>query len=326
VSERGGTASEVPDPRVGPVESFLIRHVRANPGVRFGAIVHAAQAAQHVPRRTAATHLARLVRFGELILLPDRTYVVGDPSAPAARAIVEIRWYSVMIVVSPDGTARLFQEREFRVVSGQLDHIEFSTPRPARHFIWWCTATGTSSRISALRSPSHMATDSFEFAPPLVARRAAWQRLCVSLDLPQWFRMAYTPSAAQRSRDARDDPTLVSESIEVPSQGARFGHQLAPDAQLRLQMVFPERYPIGPTRCRVRFQMEPGRIDSVEEQRLARLRVDESHQDGLRQFGSIFTLSVPQPLLDRSYELELGLPTVAQRTRWLATQRTPKGQ
>jgi len=321
VVERAAPDSEASDSRAEPVESFLLRHIRENPGLGFGAIVQAAQAACNVSRATAALHLSRLVRFGDVSLLPDRIYLIAEPGAPAARAIMELRWSDATVIIHPDGSARHIIQQEFRVVSGQLDHIEFGHAKPLRQFIWWCTAASRASRVPATQAPSRLSTDYIEFAAPLIARKAAWHRFCVAEEMPPWYRMACPQRVASRHVAARDEPTHEAESIELPSQDRRFGRRLTSDARLRLQMVFPEGYPVGPARCRVRFLTEPGLIDSVEELRLASLGADQGHQDGLRRFGSTLTLSVPRPRLDREYEITWALPTLTQRDRWLAGER-----
>ncbi|MCI4323945.1 MAG: hypothetical protein L3K03_08035, partial [Thermoplasmata archaeon] len=302
------------------IETFLVRHIRANPGLGFRDLVQAAQLVCHVSRATAARHLSRLVRFGEVALRPDRTYSLAEPTAPAPRPIVEVRWFDLDLLIRPDGTARAFEQREFRVVSGQLDHIEFTHPKPMRQFTWWCSTPAHMSTIPSIRSTTRLSTHRFEFATPLTARSSAWHRIQIAVETPVWYRMAYDPGHRAPRVPLPNEPSKESESIEVPSHGHRFGQRLAPDAHLGLHIVLPKGYPIGPARSRVRFLTEPGRVDLAEQLRVAKLKEDEWHQDGLRRFGTTFTLSIPRPKLDRHYEIQWTLPDPTHRARWLSEQ------
>jgi hypothetical protein len=308
-------------PGASHIELFLLRFVRSNPGLRFGALVKAAQAGRRVPRTTTARHLARLVRLGDVTLLPDHTYVLGQSSTAPGRPVVEVRWYEVTSVLRPDGSARIFTEEEWRVVSGQLDNIEFTHPKPTRQFVWWCSEAGQLARIPAQRSPSRLAMHRIEWDRPLNPRKSSWERICVSRDLPRWYRMVREAGPEGRSPPSGEPLSQESDSVGLPSHGRRFGVRLAGDAHLRLMVVLPDGYPVGPIRCRVRFQAESGRTDTAEEHRLAKLGTDPWHQDGLRRFGPTLTLSIPQPLLDRDYQIEWALPDRTRRNLWLAGQR-----
>jgi hypothetical protein len=309
------------DSRAEPVESFLLRYVRANPGLEFSAIIQATQASCHVSRATAARHLSRLVGLGGVKLRPDRTYVLGEPMSPAPRAVIEIRWSDEAVIVRPDGTARVFTQREFRVVSGRLEHLEFTLPKPARQFIWWCTSAGQLTEIPASRSRTRECTYHLEFTTPLTAQKPSWQWISVNADLPRWYRMAAGAPAKSRRVTAHNKFDTESESILVPSQNQRFRQRLTTDAHLRLQVMLPEGYPVGQARCRVRFLTEEDHVDSAEELRVAELGRNPSNQDGFRRFGNTFTLSVPRHMLDRRYEIEWGLPLPTLRNRWLNAQR-----
>ncbi|MCI4323373.1 MAG: hypothetical protein L3K03_05060 [Thermoplasmata archaeon] len=304
-----------------PLDSFLKAYVAANSGRRLGDIVQAGQREYRVSRRTIARRLSRLVRFGEVTILPNHTYAETEATASATRALVELRWFDAIFVIQPDGGARVFHHEEFRVVSGQLDHVEFNQPRRPQQFIWWFSSAGHASMIPAHRSLSNVMSHHVEFVTPLSARKPTWQRLSVNRSFSAGYRMAHTPRSGRRDPRGWDEAATESESLQVQSQGRRFGQRLTSDAHLRMQVVLPERYPIGPVRCRVRFVTEPGRVDSAEETRLSKLQSDDARQDGLRRFGSTLTLSVPHPLVDRHYQIEWTLPTVAQRNRWLAARR-----
>jgi hypothetical protein len=320
LEEGAGSDHGSGDQEESELDSFLIERIRSSPGVRFGAIVRAASAERKVPRSTTARHLSRLLRYGDVTLLPDRGYHIGELSSTSGRALLEVRWYDVVAFVLPDGSARMVSQEEWRVVSGQLSHIEFNHPVPPRQFLVWSTAPGRIARIPAIRAPSRLSMDRVDFTTPLTARRSTWQRVCVNVEWPAWYRMARSP-AASGGRPTRSEPSREFQSIQVPSQGLRFGRRLTSDAQLRLQVVFPAGYPIGPARSRVLFQTEPDRNDPAEEGRLAGLANDEVRRDGLRRSGTTLALSVPRPLVDRHYTIEWALPTAAERRGWLATQR-----
>lgn len=320
----GPTASDESDTGVAPIDTFLLRHVQSNPGLRFSPLSRAAQAACKVSRATVTRHLSRLVRFGDLVLLADRTYVSGGSSGPTGRAVLEVRWYDVAIFVQPDGSSRILAQEELRVVSGQLGHLELLLPRPKGRVTWWSTAASRFSQVATVRAHRRRSVPGIVFAEPLTARNMTWQRMCSNIDFPAaYHRMAYTPTKNPGSAGARDDKAHDSDSIGLPSQGRRYGHRIAPDARLRLQVMFPPRYPIGEARCRVSYFGEPNRVDPDEELRLAKAADDSWHQDGLGRFGTTMSLSVPHPLLDRQYGIEWALPTFARRGRWLSDYFRP---
>ena len=302
------------------LDSYLIERIRSEPGLRFGAIVLAAATERRVPRSTVARHLSRLLRFGDVALLPDRGYVIGESSSSSGRALLEVRWYDVAAFILPDGSTRMVSHEEWRVVSGQLAHIEFNHPVPPRQFLVWTTAPGRISRIPANRAPSRLSMDRIDFPSPLTARRSTWQRVCVNVEWPLWYRMS-RPPAAPGSRTARGELLREFQSIQVTSQGLRFGRRLTSDAQLRLQVIFPAGYPLGPARSRVLFQTEPDSHDSAEERRIVGLTGDEVRREGLRRSGTTLTLSIPRPLVDRHYTIEWTLPTAAELKRWRAAYR-----
>jgi hypothetical protein len=302
------------------VESYLIKHLGANPGLRFGALVHAAQTACHVSRITVARHLARLIRFGDIAQLPDHTYCVVEPTAPTQRSTLEFRRSEETYLVLPDGTARDFIHEEFRVNSGKLEHMELNVARSPRMVDWWSTTPSQISDVASIHTPTRMFTLYFEFAKPLIARNATWQTICWSMDLPDWYRMSYASKARSHSARIRHELATEAESIHFASEAPRFAQRLSADALLRLQVVFPLGYPIGPARSRVVFHSEPKRIDTAEDARLMKLSEDDSHQDGLRRIGSKLVLSVPRPRLDRIYKIEWALPTTTQRNRWLSAE------
>jgi hypothetical protein len=164
------------------LDAFLLDQIRQTPGVRFGAILRAAQAARGTPRATAARHLSRLVKWGDVTLLPNRTYLVGEPDAPGARAVLEVRWSNIAVIIRPDGGARIISEEELRVVAGRLDHLEFNHPKPPKQFLVWTTAGGRVSQVPAFDAPSRLAMHRIDLASPLTARNSTWHRVCVSVE------------------------------------------------------------------------------------------------------------------------------------------------
>ncbi|HZY69531.1 MAG TPA: hypothetical protein VFF67_00940 [Thermoplasmata archaeon] len=221
--------------------------------------------------------------------------------------------------IQPDGNARIVSEEELRVVTGRLDHMEFNHPNVPRQFIVWTTVAGQTSKVSAVNAPSRLSIDRIDFASPLTARDSAWQRVCVSAEWNDWFRMAQ-PSTA-RGQSATTQLQTEYQSIEIASLGRRFERRLTPDATIRLQVILPDRYPVRGARYHVRFHSETDRVDPIEEKRLGQLARDDWRQAGLRDFGSTFTLTVPRPLLDRHYAIGWDLPTIEQRRAWLAELR-----
>jgi hypothetical protein len=308
------------DRGTGRIEAFLQSLVKETPGLRFQAIVQAARQAFNISRATAATHLARLVRFGEITRLPDHSYVAGAPPGAMVRATAEVRWYESIVIIRQDGSARLLTQRELRVLSGQLDHVEFIEPKPPRRIAWWCSIPGRLSVIPASRSVTRLPTHRIDFEAPLTSRDGGWLKVCRNLDLPPRYRMAYDPGVRNRGPADSRESRYESESVEILSEGRRFGNRLSADAQLRLQVIFPSAYPVGRARSRVRFLTEWDHLDSNEQERLESLSRDELHQDGLRRTGDSLTLSVPHPVLDRHYEIEWGLPTNARRRAWLTAR------
>jgi hypothetical protein len=309
---------EAAQPSRGTVESFLIQYIRTNPGVRFGAISRAAQVACRVSRATITRHLSRLVLVGDVTLAPGRTYVVPDLTM---RPTMEDRFYHNTICIRADGSSREMLQQEFRVVSGEIGHLEFIYPKRPRQVTWWCTAPAHLNWISPTRNPSKLSIHRIEFESPLVARMSGWQRFFVNIDHPRWYRMVYDPRTRVGSQAIADERAHESEGARYLSEALRLRHRLSPDVHLRLQVVFPGGYPVGPARCRVRIHTDLNQIDSAEESRLAKLAENEWHQDGLRRLGSTLTLSVPRPKLDRRYEIVWTLPTTAQLNRWLKVQR-----
>jgi hypothetical protein len=313
----------VVDAREAHIDSYLLGYIRTKPGLGFSGIVRSAQLECAVSRATAARHLSRLVRFGEVTLLPNRTYVLGETAGSGPRPTVEVRWAQSTELISADGTCWSVVEQEYRVISGTLDHFDFLRPKPHRHFVWWSTSPSHWVRIPQRRSQGHHGTHRVEFDPPLTSRNATWQRMSLTEEFPREYRMAQSAGASRRRPTSSREDSEESESLEVGAQRSNFGQRLARDARLRLQLVFPEGYPVGAVRCRVNHFTTPDRVDTEEQQRVEALGELPSHSDGLRHSGSTISLSIPRPKLDRRYEIRWGLPTPAQRTRWLAGQHRP---
>ena len=306
--------------RLSELDAFLIDYIHANPKIRFGRIVDAARAERNIPRTTAARHLARLVRWGEVTLLPDRTYIAEDTDQPGARAVVEVRWYNVVVIIRPNGNARIISDEEIRLSAGRLDHIEFNHPKPPRQFLIWTTVPGTLTRRAAAANPSGLSAHRVEFLTPLTARDRTWHRVCVSVEWPRWYRMSRPAGRASGSRSPTNLATEL-QSVEVASLGRRFERRLAPDARVRLQVILPDGYPAGRLRPQVRYHAETERSDVAEEHRIRQLGRRENGLEGLHRYGTTFTLSVPQPLLDRHYTIEWKLPTSGEYRRWLTRAR-----
>ena len=245
---------------------------------------------------------------------------MGPSPGSNLRALVEIRWYEVSVIIAPDGSARMISEEEWRVVSGQLEHVEFNHPKRPRQFIIWCTAPGRLSRLPASQGPNLLSVDRIDFLSPLTARHAEWVRTCVNVEWPAWYSMA-APDSVKTRQGAAAGRAREFQSIDVLSHGRRFSRRLAANAILRLQVMFPAGYPVGRVRSRVVHQTETEHSDDVEGKRLNDLSRDESSQHGLRRFGRTMTLSVPKPLPDRHYLIEWDLPTAAQRRKWLREVR-----
>jgi hypothetical protein len=310
--------------KVTGLDSFLLLHIRTNPGQGFGAIVQSAQAACRVSRTTAARHLSQLVRFGGLTLLPERTYVIADRAAANATAVADVRWSDYTVVINPDGSARIFIDQEWRVVSGEVDHIDFFSPKPPRRFIWWSSTAARLTRIPATRAVTRQTTHRLTWETPVTARDPAWQWYRLCYDLRPWYRMAFSPRALPRKVGVEPNPEFEFETVEVKSRARPFLQRLVPDAHLRLHVILPEGYPFGRVQCHVRLLAESDRFDGSEERRLARLEEDAWHQYGLQRCGTSFTLSVPRPLVDRHYEIAWSLPTAAKYAHWLAAVSRPR--
>ncbi len=319
--EPSRTVGEAPeyttDTRSGRTESFLVDFVRTHPALRHGAIIRAAQDSCGVSRATASRHLTRLVRFGDLTLLPDRTYVSGDSGAPPGMATMEVRWQERSVIVLPDGSVRIFSQREFRVISGEISFLAFPLSKPPSRFAWWSPVPARLSKVSPKAASGGHLTYYFTLERPFNAKSPAWNFFPLYFDVPRWYRMGQARRFRSRAGPAASDVSSEFESIEVLSEAPLFRQRFSPDAHLRLLVALPHGFPAGRVGLRVRLRSDPYACDRVEESRLARLSEVESTQEGLRRVGEVLTLTVPQPLLDRHYELFWELPTDEQRAQWM---------
>jgi len=305
-----------------PLSSFLTAFVRTNPGLKFGPIVRATQEAFHVSRATAARQLARLVRFGDLAQLPGRTYVAGGSSGAVARAVVEVRWQDQFIVVQPNGTGRFFHQREFRVVSGQLEFIDFTFPRRPRGFSWWLSGGAKLDRTLSGVASSPLNSYRLDLEAPLTSRSPVWRRLAVSAEMEDWFQMVLLPTETPASRRGRIPLRTEFICHVIPAQARVYEQKVSPECHIRTQIVLPSQYPVGRPRAAVTWQTNPDRSDSAEATRVESAAREEWHQDGFHRSGTTFTLSVARPKLDRRYCILWDLPSAAQRSRWLASHPT----
>jgi hypothetical protein len=188
--------------------------------------------------------------------------------------------------------------------------------------MWWCTRASRVSEIAAMNSPDRLPSTEIHLEPPVSARESTtWQRYALSMEYPTLFHMSHSAGAKGRRAVGAGDRVYESASISTESEGKRVGYRLTEGAHLVLRVELPVGYPVGPARSRVRLQSRPSQEDALEEERLKLLAGDASRCDGLHRFGSVFLLSVPQPLLNRVYEIEWVLPTTAQRASWIASER-----
>lgn len=303
------------------IDDYLLEFIRTNPGRRFGEIVRAAQAALGISRRSSAWHLARLVRFGDLEVGADHSYAIGNPSVPNALPIVELRWYDQLHAIEPDGTTRYYVTREFRLLSGRMEHMEVYFDPPARLFSGWGSEASRNRQVSADEASTGRPAYFIEFARPLDSRDPKWHRVCFTAEIPREH-----PLFQATGPRSSAGPTTLSDRkdrawIQVPAQDVRFGRRLTSDSLMRLQVAFPLDFPMSRVRLRVRLLAQLDRFDSAEEARLTRFGEGAWDLGGLRRLGSIVTLVVPQPLLDRRYEIEWTLPTKARFDRWLGARR-----
>ena len=292
------------------VEAYLLDSIRKRPRRRFGQLIADAQAVHGASRATIAYHLSKLVRFGEVSLLADHTYEAGgSPGTGVVKPIREIRWESSTFIVNSDGSARWIFEEEFRVVLGTLAHQSYFFPEWPRTFSWWSSAPGRVVRVRPADLPSRELSWRYDFMPPLSARRADPQRTVIDAILPHWYD---STGGAKMPRTAGRLPTASvqqRESDEILSQAASFRNRVSADSRLRLAVSIPPEYPAKSFRFRVRVAGEPQLRDLAEEERLSVLSHKTDCQEGFRRYGWMATLSVPNPKLDRNYEITWRTPT-----------------
>jgi hypothetical protein len=299
------------------LESFLIDLLREHPGLRFGAIIARTEAACAVPRRTTARHLARLVRYGEVTLAPDRTYALGATEPSVVRPTLEYRWREDASILERDGSAREVSHYELRVVAGRLDHVEWTMPQSEGYYHIWSSAPGSLTYVPSTHTPTRQRVYVYRFDEPLSARDAGWHRFSMTTRYPHWYRTTRDAVPGKDPGSSAPGSQTETNYISIPSEGRRFGVRFAEGAHLLLQILFPPGYPVAGNGCHVRYLTESDRSDPREEERIARLSAVEGGSEGLRAWESSLSLSVPDPILDRRYELEWGLPSLVARQRWL---------
>jgi hypothetical protein len=311
------SASDASEAEKNPVDRSLSRYIRTNPGQRFRSIVRASEAECGVSRATVARHLAKLVRFGDVGILPNRTYFVTGQAKDVGRPTVEYGDFSSTILIRSDGSSYEEMRRKFRVVSGHLGHFELTNP-VTPHYIEWFSSVPARS-VSSNNSPSSgfMSPFGLEFRKPITGRVADWQVLQCFGEIPRSYPMVESHGARQR-------PGVVvrtaSAGIYVPSEGPRLHSHLSKDAVAQLQVLFPPRYPIGRSRVRVQYLTERRMVDAAEEDRLKRLSSDPWQTAGFRKLETGLILTVPGPLRDRRYLIEWTLPTDQERNEWLRSE------
>jgi hypothetical protein len=234
---------------------------------------------------------------------------------------LEFRSFYNAYILKPEGSARLLTMREIRVCSGQLESFEFSESNPRSQFVWWCSRPATMARVPAAQAPDRRPRHRLDFQEPVNSRDRAWLEIRTNVDVPRQYRMFRNPATRSRSAADRAHADSEFESIGLLSQGPRFARRFAPGAHLRLEIVLPDHFPMGSIRCRTQFQTRPSRVDVAEDLRLSQLGKAAQNQEGLRRFGTTFTLSVPNPQLDRHYGIEWRLPDVPEWRRWVARSR-----
>jgi hypothetical protein len=310
-------------PGPGRIDSFLRELVGAAPGLRYSEIARTTCEALGVAEVTVFRHLTRLIRYGELVVSPRRTYSVPAKPVSTSRAAESTRWYGTTIVLDAEGNMHDFTEREFRVVAGQLDHLEFNFVEPPSQFNLWCSHPSRVVEVPGSKTPSHRTMYRLEFQPPLRARDPEWTRYAGQVSLPRWYRMSSDPSVPSPAEHAGRRGRWETCTIQVPRYLPRFERILPDNARLFLQVVLPWGYPIGPVVSQVRFLSDERRVDEIESRRLDSLKGEAAGAGGFHRSGNVLSLAVPKPLSDRVYEIAWQLPTVARRERWLASTRPP---
>jgi hypothetical protein len=326
VNDPENAAEDLPDPHPGRIDTYLRELIGTTPGIRYSELARVTCRALGVAEVTVFRHLTRLIRYGELVVSPRRTYSVPVKPVSTGRASESTRWYGTTIVIDPEGNMQDFTEREFCVVAGQLDHLEFNFVEPPSQFDLWCSRPSRVIEVPSSKTPSHRYMYRLEFQPPLRARDVEWTRYAGRVSLPRWFRMSSDAVPQGRSDPQGSAGRWESCTIQVPRYLPRFERVLPSNARLFLQVVFPWGYPIGPAVSQVRFLSDERRVDESETRRLDLLATESAAAGGFHRSGNVLTLAVPRPISDRIYEVKWKLPTSARRVQWLTAQspRAPR--
>lgn len=298
------------------LEELLLRLLRDSPRSRFGELLERTRREQELSRATFARHLAKLVRFGDIVLDSDHTYSVRVADGAPPRPAIEIRWDESILVIRPDGSPQAFVTREFRVISGSVEFLDLQFFESPRHFRWWLSAPARLSWTPAQEAPNRQPIARLDLAKPLTARHSEWQRLCVSVEMPPWYPMWRGPGARPLATGAGVRGGRCSEFVELLSHARKYEQRTGPDTILRLQVVLPDGFPLSAPRPRVGISPDRDRTDHQEVRRLKTLGARPDAQVGLRRSGSTMTLTVPRPLLDRAYGIDWGLPLKADFDGW----------
>jgi hypothetical protein len=307
--------------RVAPsVDEFLLGHIRDSPGERFGPIVRSAVGTCHVSRATAAIRLARLVRLGEVVLLPNRTYMIPGVGVPVARPVVETRWFEESYRLGVDGSAELTLRQEFRVVSGRLEHVGLTFGTSPTRIDWWCSAGAKEVAPPPAGRSGASTRYRFDFDQPLTAGDPSWQRFEAAVVLPHTSRLWRSSPLTGANRAPTEDANWESLFMQTLSQSPRFEERFASGAWLRLQIRFPDGYPVEQSQFRVLYETETNWRDTPEEVRIAQLSTIPGSWGGFRQDGALLSLCLQDPELDRRYEIRWLLPSIEQGNRWLAAE------
>jgi hypothetical protein len=188
--------AESPAPNI---DEYLREYLRRNPGSHYTVLLASTQQDCAVSRATVTRHLARLLRFGEIVRRTDHSYELRGPAADRARPLLEVRWRDETTIIHPDQSARVTREQEFRVVSGELRHFNFDLPRPYRNVTWWCTVPSALHGMTSTEVQEPRGTHRVEFTPPIGSRVREWHRFLMAHESLRRRRSSADPDRSRRA-------------------------------------------------------------------------------------------------------------------------------